>query len=129
MQIPCARCKKECFSELLGTYVLVVMGPTSVIIASLIPNFTSLETLLFIASVFGSTVGLVILILGKHSGAVINPAITFGVMFARILHSKNFIPYLSFQIVGGMLAGLTLHELFSSVGSQTSLGSTKLITG
>jgi glycerol uptake facilitator-like aquaporin len=130
MQVPCSSCKKQCVSELLGTYALVFLGPGSVVIASLIPNFTGFWATVFIGSVFGGTVGTMIFFLGKHSGAVINPAVTFGVTLARILHSRYFIPYLFFQVVGGLLAGLTLKILFSSVGStNVRLGSTALSPG
>ena len=130
MQYPCSSCKKECLSELLGTYLLVVLGPSSVIVASLIPNFTAAESLVFIAFSFGSTVAFVIYFLGRHSGAIINPAITFGATFARILHSRYFVPYLFFQITGGLLAGLTLKLVFSSATASTNqLGSTELARG
>jgi len=129
MQYPCASCKKECLSELVGTYLLVVLGPSSIIIASSIPNLTAVESLIFIAFSFGATVATVIYFLGKHSGAVINPAITFGAIFARILHSKYFVPYLFFQVTGGLLAGLTLKLVFSSTISVSELGSTELAKG
>ena len=130
MQIPCSSCKKQCVSELLGTYALVFLGPGSVVIASLIPNFTGFWATVFIGSVFGGTVGTMIFFLGKHSGAIINPAVTFGVAVARILHSRYFLPYLFFQVVGGLLAGLSLKILFSSVGAtNVRLGSTMLSPG
>ena len=103
MPVPCSHCKSECLSELSGTYVLVLIGPTSVIIASLISSFTSLEGTFFIAAVFGATVAMIILFLGKHSGALVNPAITLGAFLAKVPHPKNFIPYITFQIAGGSL--------------------------
>lgn len=130
MQHPCSSCKKECLSELIGTYLLVFLGPSSIIVSSIIPNFTSIEALVFIAFSFGSTVSVVIYFLGKHSGAVINPAITFGATFAKILHSRYFIPYLFFQLIGGLLAGFTLRLIFSASASSTiELGSTELAKG
>ncbi len=128
-RIPCSTCKKECLSELAGTYLLVLLGPSSIVVASLVPSIGAIESLLFIAFAFGATVGFVILLLGKYSGAIINPAITFGATFARVLHSKYFIPYLSFQIAGGLLAGLTLKIIFSSITPTMDLGSTKLAVG
>jgi len=129
MPIPCASCKKECLAELLGTYILVTFGPGSVIVASFFPSLGTLDSLLFIASAFGTTVGLMVLLFGKHSGAVINPAITFGATVAKILNSKYFVPYLFFQALGGLLAGLTLKVLFSSTSKATFLGSTRLANG
>lgn len=52
-----------------GTYLLVLLGPASVIVASLIPSLTALESLAFIALAFGCTVACVIKLLGNFSGA------------------------------------------------------------
>jgi len=128
MQVPCTGCKKECFSELIGTYALVFLGPGSVIVASIIPNFQGFLRTAFIGSMFGGTVGIVILLLGNF-GAVINPAITFGASFAKVLSSKFLVPFLFFQILGGLLAGFTLKIVFGSVGEGTELGSTFLSPG
>jgi glycerol uptake facilitator-like aquaporin len=128
-KFPCASCKKECLAELVGTYLLVVLGPSTIIISSMIPTISVLESVVFIAFGFGASVGMVILLLGKYSGALINPAITFGATFAKILHSKYFLPYLFFQITGGLFAGLTLKVIFASAVPTVDLGSTKLAVG
>ncbi len=120
IQVPCSGCKKECLSELIGTYALVFLGPGSVVVASIIPNLQGFLRTVFIASVFGGTVGIVILFLGNF-GAVINPAITFGASFGKVLSSKFFIPFLFFQILGGLLAGFTLKIVFGSVGQSVKL--------
>jgi glycerol uptake facilitator-like aquaporin len=84
--------------------------------------------LLLVALTFGGTVGAIILLLGEHSGAVINPALTLAAASARLLKANLVFPYITFQIAGGILAGLTLRLLFSPFGDSTSLGSTKLAT-
>lgn len=109
--------------------MLVLIGPSSVILAPLIPNLTADEVLGVIALTFGGIVGLLILLFGEHSGAVFNPAITLGATIAKTLQSKYFVPYLIFQITGGLVAGLTLRTLFYSISSPTDLGSTKLAIG
>ncbi|HZW57502.1 MAG TPA: aquaporin [Nitrososphaerales archaeon] len=129
MQVPCYGCKKECLSELLGTYVLVVLGPASVVVFSSIPSLLGLESPALIALTFGGTVALLILALGKHSGAAINPAVTVAVASARLLKKGFFLPYVVFQMAGGVLAGLTLRALFLSFNSGSSLGATKLASG
>lgn len=125
---PCAGCKKQCFSEMLGTYALVFFGPGSVVVASLL-SLTSSQTLVFVAAVFGSTVAIVILALGLFSGALINPAITVGSTLAGLLKRGLFLPYVLFQIAGGLLAGLSLKLAFGALGSGTNLGSTRLAIG
>ena len=75
------------------------------------------------------SVSVIILILGEHSGAVINPALTLAAAYARLLKRNLVVPYLLFQTAGGILAGLTLRVVFSPMGDTTNLGSTKLATG
>jgi len=74
-------------------------------------------------------VGLMILIFGRQSGSVINPAVTIAAASAKLLKRDLLIPYLIFQTIGGLLAGLTLKIVFTSANSATDLGSTKLATG
>lgn len=126
---PCSSCKRECLAELVGTYSLVLIGPASVIFAPRLPNISAIEALVIIALTFGGIVGFLILMFGEHSGAVFNPAITLGASVARSLRSKFFLPYLFFQITGGLFAGLTLRVVFVSLSSSTDLGSTKLALG
>jgi glycerol uptake facilitator len=122
--------KKRLFSEFVGTYILVLVGPSSVIVTSLFVHspfiIPGIERLLLVALTFGGTVSALILILGKYSGAIINPAITIALASARVLKKEMLIPYLIFQIFGGIVAGLTLLILFGSIDTATSLGSTKL---
>jgi MIP family channel proteins len=125
---PCAKCKKECLSELIGTYVLVFIGPASIVTLSLI-SLSGLEALALVALAFGGTVALMILAFGKHSGSVINPAITVAAASAKLLKKDLIVPYLFFQILGGILAGLTLRLVFFSALDSTLLGSTQLVSG
>jgi len=71
--VPFSAYKRECAAEFLGTYLLVLFGAGSVVISSALRGMVAL---LFIAGVFGGTVALVIFLLGKYSGAHINPAVT-----------------------------------------------------
>jgi MIP family channel proteins len=125
---PCSHCKKQCASELAGTYLLVFFGPGSVVAASLL-GLSPVETLLFVAAVFGSTVASVVLTLGRFSGAHINPAVSVGSAVAGLLRRELFIPYLAFQLLGALLAGICLRILFGAGGLGTHLGSTELAAG
>jgi MIP family channel proteins len=125
---PCAKCKKECFSELVGTYVLVFIGPASIVSLSLV-SVSGLAALALVAVAFGGTVALMILAFGKHSGSVINPAVTVAVASAKLLKKDLIVPYLFFQLLGGILAGLTLRLVFLSALNSTLFGSTQLATG
>ena len=118
---------KRCIAELIGTYVLVVVGPSSIVLLSLL-SIPAPVTLLLVALSFGGTVSAIIILLGEHSGAVINPALTLAAASARLLRRGLVIPYVLFQVAGGILAGITLRLMFTPLGDSTSLGSTKLAT-
>jgi len=110
---------KQCLSELLGTYLLVFIGPASVILSS----FSGLSALVrqeLVALVFGCTVAAAILIFGRYSGAQINPAVSVASAASGRLSRKLLLPFILSQGAGALLG----HS-----GSATSLGSTKLASG
>ncbi|HEX4921642.1 MAG TPA: aquaporin [Candidatus Bathyarchaeia archaeon] len=113
-------------AEFSGTYLLVLVGPGTAIALSYAKGLSALESLTIIALSFGTVVGVVISLFGKISGAHIDPAITV----AHAVYGKNsrdmITPYVSVQILGAVLAGLTLRLIF---GSSTYIGSTKLASG
>jgi MIP family channel proteins len=90
---------------------------------------SSLEASVSVALVFGGTVASLILLLGKRSGAHINPAITIAHGLAGRFKRELFIPYVAFQLVGALLAGLTLRVAFGPPGESIGLGSTRLAAG
>jgi MIP family channel proteins len=112
----------------VGTFTLVLIGPASIILLALV-SFSGPGALALIALAFGGTVALMILAFGKHSGSMINPAVTLAIASAKLLKRELIVPYLLFQIAGGILAGLTLRFLFFSAADTTTLGSTKLAAG
>jgi MIP family channel proteins len=127
VSIPCSRCKRECSAEFLGTYLLVLFGAGSVILGSVIKGFGAL---VFVAGIFGATVMLAILLLGKHSGAHINPAVTIAHAFTNRARSDLVLPYLCFQGLGAVVAALTLRVFFlNQTVFPADLGSTELARG
>jgi MIP family channel proteins len=120
---------RRCLSELVGTYILVFVGPASVVAASLAPSISSFEQLTLVALVFGCTVASIIVLFGRHSGAHINPAITVASAVAGTHKRELLLPYVAFQILGGLLAGLSLKVAFSGLASSAYLGSTRLAVG
>ena len=109
--------------------MLVLMGPGTVAAVSLAPGLTAFEALVIIAFAFGATVALVILLLGRISGAHINPAITLAHTIPGKTTLEMFLPYVSSQVLGGLLGAFTVKVLFSQLGSQADLGTTKLAIG
>ena len=126
---PNASPQKRCLSELLGTYLLVLIGPGTVAAVSIAQDISPLEALLIIGFAFAATVALVILLLGRISGAHINPAVTLAHTVAGKTTLEMFLPYLSSQVLGGLLGAFTVKLIFSQFGSPADLGTTKLASG
>jgi len=125
--VPCSQCKRECSAEFVGTYLLVLFGAGSVIVSTLIKGFGAL---LFVAGIFAGTVALNILLLGKHSGAHINPAVTIAHALSRKTRNHLILPYLCFQGLGAVAAALTLRMFFlNQTVFPADLGSTELARG
>ena len=113
---------------MVGTFALVFCGPASVVVVSYLGVPFPLGLVAF-AGAFGLTVAAVIVALGKVSDANINPSITIASFIAGTLEGGMVIPYIASQLVGGLLAGLTLKTVFDSVAPSAYLGSTKLAHG
>ena len=117
-------------SEFLGTYLLVFTGPASVILTSFFAGqLGTITARLIVAGSFGGTVAAAILAFGQRSGAHINPAVTVAHALADLSNRRPVILYVTFQTLGGLLAGATLRVLFASVDSTGNLGSTELTPG
>jgi aquaporin-4 len=106
--------------------LLVLIGPGTVVLATIVQGTISFEGFIVIGLAFGGTVALIILLLGRISGAHINPAITLAHTVVGKTSRDMFVPYLSFQILGALLGALTLKLIF---GSTADLGTTKLASG
>ena len=127
VSVPCSHCSRECSAEFFGTYLLVLFGAGSVIISTIIKGF---EAIVFVAGIFAGTVMLNILLLGKRSGAHINPAVTIAHALSRKTQNDLILPYLIFQGLGAMSAALTLRLFFLNRSVfPADLGSTELAQG
>lgn len=111
----------------MGTFLLVLLGPGALVIVSSVQGLSPVEALVLVALAFGATVGMIIVVLGKHSGAHINPAITIASTIAGFSARRQLAPYVAFQVAGALIAGLALRLVFST--DQSSLGATKLAGG
>jgi MIP family channel proteins len=111
----------------MGTYLLVLFGAGSVVVSTVIKGF---EALLFVACIFAGTVVLNILLLGKHSGAHINPAVTIAHALSRNTRNDLILPYLVFQGLGAVSSALTLRLFFFNRSVfPADLGATELAHG
>jgi len=99
------------YGELLGTFILVFFGCSSIVVSILFKSHTGLFQ---IASVWGIGVTLAIYITRHLSCAHLNPAISIAMVVAQRMHIKKLPVYILAQFTGAFLAGLCIYLLFSS---------------
>src|SRR5437763_361802 len=100
---------KKYLSEALGTFTLVFAGTGAIVINEATGGSI---THVGVALTFGLVVLAMIYTVGDISGAHLNPAVTIGFWTARRLPASTVFPYIASQLIGALLASLTLHFLF-----------------
>jgi glycerol uptake facilitator-like aquaporin len=120
---------KKYLLELAGTFSMSFFGPATIVAGLLIPWLDGPSRLFLDALVPGLTLGTCIATFAKYSGSNVNPAITVAFASYGSLKKKFVLPYVIFQLMGGLLAGLALRTVFDSKVPSASLGSNKLGTG
>ena len=101
---------KEYIGELIGTFILVFIGCSSVAIAVLFGSLNLLE----IALIWGAGVALAIFAVRKICPAHLNPAVSLAMYLFGNLSLKKLPIYLLFQLVGALFAGIAVYVLFGS---------------
>ena len=100
-------------AEFFGTLLLVVFGVGS----SMIAAKTGAFGINGIAFAFGLVVAVVIVAIGKTSGAHINPAVTLALWSQRHFPARDVLPYIIAQCVGAIAGSAILLRLFGSMGT------------
>lgn len=99
---------KEIIGELIGTFILVFIGCSSVAIAVLFDSLNLLE----IALTWGFGVALAIYSVRKICPAHLNPAVSLAMTIFGKLSIKKLPIYISAQLSGAVLAGMLVFVLF-----------------
>lgn len=95
--------RKIFIAELLGTFVLVVGGCGSAVLAGDKIGF------LGVSLAFGLSLLAMVYTIGPISGCHINPAVTVGLLLTRKTETRNALPYILAQIIGAIIgAGVIL---------------------
>jgi len=100
---------KKYIAELTGTYALVFFGTGAIIVNNISSNSFGLHG---IAIAFGLIVTVMIYTFGVISGAHINPAVSIAFAIKEKTPIKQTFFYILFQVIGAILASLTLSLLF-----------------
>jgi glycerol uptake facilitator protein len=106
---------RRSLAEMLGTALLIVFGPGSVVAALTVGDGSlSYAGLGMIALAFGLVVALVIYAFGSTSGAHINPAVTVVLAATGRFPWRDVVPYIVAQLVGSVLGGLVVILTFGT---------------
>jgi aquaporin NIP len=100
---------KKYFAEVIGTFALVFCGTGAIVINQETAGVVSHPGVAF---TFGLIVMVMIYALGPVSGAHLNPAVTLAFAVAKKFPTKEVLPYVFSQVIGGLVASLTLRFLF-----------------
>jgi aquaporin Z len=101
-------------AEMFGTFTLVFAGTGAIIVNDL---SSGAVTHVGIALTFGLAAMAMIYALGEHSGAHINPAVTFAFCVAGRISIQTAMSYVVAQCAGAVVASVALRFLFPEHGS------------
>ncbi|HDM8049023.1 aquaporin Z [Vibrio fluvialis] len=102
-------------AEMFGTFWLVLGGCGSAVLAAGFPDVGI--GLLGVALAFGLTVLTMAFAIGHISGCHLNPAVTVGLWVGGHFSAKDVIPYIVFQVIGGVIAAAILYVIASGQAS------------
>ena len=102
---------KKLGAEFLGTFWLVLGGCGSVVLAAAFPDLGI--GFLGVALAFGLTLLTMAFAIGHISGCHINPAVSIGLWAGGRFSSKELVPYIVVQVLGGLCAGAVLYFIAS----------------
>jgi aquaporin Z len=107
---------KKFIAEFFGTFWLVLGGCGSAVLAAGIPELGI--GYLGVSLAFGLTVVTMAYAIGHISGAHLNPAVSVGVWMAGRMSSKDLLPYIVSQVLGGIAAAAVLYYIATGNGSE-----------
>src|SRR3954463_2033773 len=109
--------QQRAFAEALGTALLVLVGPGSVVATLVLagdakPAITGAD-LLGISFAFGFIIAAAVYALGKVSGCHINPAVTFGLATRKRFPWREVPMYWAAQVGGAVIGALLIWGVFA----------------
>lgn len=115
---------KRAIAELVGTYVLVFLGTGSVVTSVVFFGGVQSAGLLLIGLSFGFAVLMMIYAFGHISGTHINPAVSIALWATGRFPSKDLVAYIVAQLVGAVLASMTIIAIVGTRAVDAGLGGT-----
>ncbi len=123
---------KKMGAEFFGTFWLVLGGCGSAVLAAGFPELGI--GFAGVALAFGLTVLTMVYAVGHISGGHFNPAVSFGLWSAGKFETKELLPYIIAQVIGGTVGALVLYLIATGkagfeVGSFAANGFGELSPG
>jgi aquaporin Z len=100
---------KRAIAELIGTFWLVFGGCGSAVLAAAFPQLGI--GFYGVALAFGLTVLTMAYAIGPISGCHLNPAVSFGLVAGKRFPTKELLPYIIAQVVGGIAGAGVLYVI------------------
>src|SRR3954466_9690988 len=119
---------QRAFAETLGTALLVLVGPGSVVATLTLagkstPAVTGAD-LLGISFAFGLIITALVYAIGKISGCHINPAVTFALAATKRFTWREVPAYWAAQVVGAVIGAFGIWAVFAHSGIDLGMGQT-----
>lgn len=111
---------KKLIAEFFGTFWLVLGGCGSAVLAAAFPEVGI--GLLGVALAFGLTVLTMAFAIGPVSGCHLNPAVSIGLAVSGRFPTKDLVPYIISQVLGGMAGAGILYLIASGQAGFTVAG-------
>ncbi|KIF54639.1 aquaporin Z [Vibrio owensii] len=108
-------------AEAFGTFWLVLGGCGSAVLAAGFPDVGI--GLLGVSLAFGLTVLTMAFAIGHISGCHLNPAVTIGLWAGGRFETKDVVPYIIAQVIGGVIAGGVLYVIATGQAGFDVVGS------
>ena len=103
---------KKCLAEFIGTFFLVFVGSSAIIINALSKNSIGH---IGVALAFGFIIFIMIFSCGDISGAHFNPAVTIAFYITGKLKIKYVVTYIISQLFGAVVASALLKMIFGGI--------------
>ena len=102
---------RRCTAELIGTFWLVLGGCGSAVLSAAVPDVGI--GWLGVSLAFGLTVLTMAYAIGHVSGCHLNPAVSLGLWAGKRFPSRELLPYIVAQVIGGILGATVLYLIAS----------------
>ncbi len=115
----------ELFGEVLGTFILILLGNGVVANVNLDKTHSHGSGWIVITAGWAMAVFVAVLATADISGAHINPAVTLGLAFSGLFEWTKVLPFILAQMVGAMLGAFTVYVFFRNHFNITTTAGAK----